>query len=235
MKYRPEIDGLRAIAASFVVLFHFFPQAFSNGYLGVDLFFVISGYVITAQLQVQMHSGTFRFARFYARRVRRILPLTMVVTAGTMLAGYFLLLKPDFEKLAESAFATSTFWANIYFWRDGGYFGGADKLKPLLHMWSLAVEEQFYIIFPAIVWLFVMRFGMSSRTLIFVIATLVMGSLLTYVVLNAVGGTSPAFFLMPTRAWQFGLGALAAILVAKDLPRTSQTGSLVALLLVLSV
>ena len=213
-RYRVEIDGLRAIAVCFVILFHFFPNLFPIGYLGVDLFFVISGYVITTQLQAKMRDSSFSFANFYTRRIKRILPLTFLVLAVTVSFGSVILLKADFARLIDSAFATATFWANIFFWRDGGYFGDADKLKPLLHMWSLAVEEQFYIVFPAIFWFLIACLKMRPVPLVVSVMVLALLSLGGYLGLNYIGGGSPAFFMMPTRAWQFGFGALAALIVA---------------------
>ena len=206
-RYRVEIDGLRAIAVCFVILFHFFPNLFPIGYLGVDLFFVISGYVITTQLQAKMRDSSFSFANFYTRRIKRILPLTFLVLAVTVSFGSVILLKADFARLIDSAFATATFWANIFFWRDGGYFGDADKLKPLLHMWSLAVEEQFYIVFPAIFWFLIACLKMRPVPLVVSVMVLALLSLGGYLGLNYIGGGSPAFFMMPTRAWQFGFGA----------------------------
>lgn len=181
-----------------------------------------------------MRDGTFSFSNFYKRRIQRILPLTFVVTAGAVFFGYFILLQPDFEGLVESAFATSTFWANIFFWRDGGYFGGEDKLKPLLHMWSLSVEEQFYIVFPAIFWILIVWRRMSSIKLLSTVGFLIVLSFLAYIGLRQAGGWSPAFFLMPTRAWQFGFGALAALFVANSLQRNSIFASTAALIVLMS-
>ena len=231
--YRAEIDGLRAIAAMAVLVFHFFPDRLPSGYLGVDLFFVISGYVITNQLQKNLTDNSFSFAEFYKRRIRRILPLTFVVTTVTLFAAAFILLRPDFEAASKSAFATSTFWANIFFWRDGGYFGGADKLKPLLHMWSLAVEEQFYILFPALLWLLVAKFRIGPRLLIAALLGLTLLSFAAYIALIQIGGATPAFFLMPTRAWQFGVGAAIALAVGYGYARKSAAMPAVALVAML--
>lgn len=231
--YRSEIDGLRALAALAVLLFHFFPEMLPSGYLGVDLFFVISGYVITNFLVIDMEDKSFKFSNFYERRVKRILPLTFVVTTVTLIASYFIQLQPDFKISSLSAISTSTFWANIYFWRDGGYFGGADKLKPLLHMWSLAVEEQFYIFFPALLWALITRCGLSVIALIGALSALAIGSFVAFIALNHLGGSSPAFFLMPTRIWQFGIGAIVALLVGYELSNKSVAWSAIALLFVL--
>lgn len=213
VKYRDEIDGLRAIAVCFVIAFHFFPTEVPRGYLGVDLFFVISGYVITAQLYVQLNDNRFSFRSFYARRIKRILPLAFFVILVVVLAGRLILLSPDFNRLSESAFAAATFWANIYYWLDGGYFSAADKLKPLLHMWSLSVEEQFYIFYPLVLWVTIGVLRMRLVATVGVLAVLSVGSLATFLYLESIGGSNPAFFLMPSRAWQFGLGALAALAV----------------------
>lgn len=213
MRYRTEIDGLRAIAVWLVLLFHFLPETVPLGFLGVDLFFAISGYVITGQLLGQMDQGRFSFRAFYARRIKRILPLSFVVVSVTMIAGAAILLHADFVGLTKSAFASSTFWANIFFWRDGGYFGGSDKLKPLLHMWSLSVEEQFYVVFPLVLWLVlgVAKWGEKAiLSVFFVLSGLSLGAYLAFI---QIGGNNPAFFLMPTRAWQFGAGALAVFVV----------------------
>lgn len=232
MRYRTEIDGLRAIAVLMVLLFHFFHNAFSQGYLGVDVFFVISGYVITAQIHQQMLSGTFTFLGFFARRVKRILPLVFFVLLVTVVAGYFVLLPADFERMMASAFAVSTFWANVFFWLDGGYFGGADKLKPLLHMWSLSVEEQFYIVFPFLMWVFVHGLRLRSHAVIAALLGLTLASLGIYFFLRSIGGGNPAFFLMPSRAWQFGLGAIAALLATQGRIQTSRIVAELAIVMV---
>jgi peptidoglycan/LPS O-acetylase OafA/YrhL len=228
MTYRAEIDGLRAIAVSLVLLFHFFPASAGYGYVGVDLFFVISGYVITRQILPDLLEGSFSFAGFFARRIRRILPLVFCAILVTLAVGALLLLPTDFTRLTRSAFAVGTFWSNIFFWQDGGYFGGADKLKPLLHMWSLSVEEQFYIVFPAVLWLLA-RMG-RRRPGVLLAGTLVISlvSLAAYAGLHAIGGATPAFFLMPSRVWQFGIGACLAILMhqgrLRPMPILAATG-----------
>ena len=194
MSYRKDIDGLRAIAVLLVLLFHFFQNSFSRGYLGVDVFFVISGYVITMQIYQQILNGSFSFSSFFVRRVKRILPLVFFVLMVTVIVGYFFLLPADFGRLMNAAFAVSTFWANVFFWLDGGYFGGADKLKPLLHMWSLSVEEQFYIIFPFLMWVFMFGLRMKSHSVVFAIGSLTIASFVSYYYLHSIGGRNPRFF-----------------------------------------
>ena len=145
--YRPDIDGLRAIAVLSVVFYHA-GLGFPGGYVGVDVFFVISGYLITALIVKDLERGSFSMASFWERRIRRIFPALAVMVAVTCVAGWFLLLPEDLAKLGASVIAQALLVSNFYFWRTTNYFGGANEEKPLLHTWSLAVEEQFYLIFP---------------------------------------------------------------------------------------
>ena len=147
LSYRPDIDGLRAIAVLSVVFYHA-GLGFPGGYVGVDVFFVISGYLITSLILKDLERGSFSMAHFWERRIRRIFPALAVMVAVTCLAGWFLLLPEDLAKLGASVIAQSLLVSNFYFWRTTNYFGGANEEKPLLHTWSLAVEEQFYLIFP---------------------------------------------------------------------------------------
>ena len=147
MNYRTDIDGLRAVAVLSVVFYHA-ELGFPGGYVGVDVFFVISGYLITALILKDLERGSFSMANFWERRIRRIFPALAVMVAATMLAGWFLLLPDDLAKLGASVIAQSLLVSNFYFWRTTNYFGGANEEKPLLHTWSLAVEEQFYLVFP---------------------------------------------------------------------------------------
>jgi peptidoglycan/LPS O-acetylase OafA/YrhL len=147
LNYRPDIDGLRAIAVLSVVFYHA-GLGFPGGYVGVDVFFVISGYLITALILKDLERGSFSMANFWERRIRRIFPALAVMVAVTCVAGWFLLLPDDLAKLGASVIAQSLLVSNFYFWRTTNYFGGANEEKPLLHTWSLAVEEQFYLIFP---------------------------------------------------------------------------------------
>lgn len=141
MRYRPEIDGLRAIAVVPVILFHAGFPAFSGGFVGVDVFFVISGYLITSTIVKDLEEGRFSFARFYERRARRILPALFVVVIFCVPFAWALMLPQDLERFAESVASVVLFASNILFWRQSGYFEPATDLRPLLHTWSLAVEE----------------------------------------------------------------------------------------------
>jgi len=202
-KYRAEIDGLRAVAILPVVLFHADYDIFSGGYVGVDIFFVISGYLITSILVRQLDAGSFHFADFWERRARRILPAATVVMFVTLVAGWFILLPDDLESLGLSAGFQACFSSNIYFWRDSGYFSPAVETKPLLHTWSLAVEEQFYFIFPVL--LFVLsKFLKTWRT--WCIAALIVASF----ALSVVGSFNcpvACFYLLPMRGWELLIGS----------------------------
>lgn len=210
MKYRADIDGLRAVAVAPVVLFHAGIETFSGGFVGVDVFFVISGYLITGIILDEMRAGTFSVLAFYERRARRILPALFVVMAFTLAAAWFILLPIGYQSLAKSALSTTAFASNIYFWRQTGYFAGASEMLPLLHTWSLAVEEQFYIGFPLLL-LLLLRWGQRMLALLTVAATLASFALSAWALDNT---PSAAFYLIPTRAWELSLGALLALGVA---------------------
>ena len=210
MDYRREIDGLRALAVTAVVLYHFLPSTFDYGYLGVDVFFVISGFLITLYIYEEFSIGKFSLIFFYQRRIRRILPVTLFVLFISSVLASFILIGVDYNRFVESLIASLTFTSNIYFWRDGGYFGQADSLKPLLHIWSLSVEEQYYLFFP-FVFLMILKFSKSLKTNLLGVCFLSLGSFLFYLYMLKIGGANPAFFLMPFRAWEFGVGSIAAL------------------------
>lgn len=148
--YRPDIDGLRAVAVLAVVLNHLSSNLVPGGFVGVDVFFVISGYLITGIIGREIDEGRFTFARFYERRARRIFPALFAMLAATLTAGYFLLLPSDYVRAFQGALVTVFFASNLMLWKQqAGYFEATDvKLDPMLHTWSLAVEEQFYVLFP---------------------------------------------------------------------------------------
>ncbi len=146
-KYRPDVDGLRAVAVVLVLLFHA-GLGFQGGFIGVDVFFVISGYLITGLILRQQEAGIFSLRTFWIRRIRRIVPAATVMAVGVLLAGSVLLLPEDYVEVAESVVAQQFILSNVYFWQSTGYFEGPADLQPMLHTWSLAVEEQFYLVFP---------------------------------------------------------------------------------------
>ncbi len=145
MKYRPEVDGLRALAVVPVIFFHAGFASFEGGFVGVDVFFVISGYLITSILLREAETGTFSLTRFYERRARRILPALVFVVAACIPVAWMTMEPVEMKDFAQSVVAVSVFLSNVFFWLESGYFDAASELKPLLHTWSLAVEEQFYI------------------------------------------------------------------------------------------
>src|SRR5215203_4067774 len=151
-KYRADIDGLRAVAILPVILFHAGVPGFSGGYVGVDVFLVISGFLITQLLLHDLATDRFSIARFYERRIRRIFPALFALLAVVTVLASWLLLPQDLVDYGRSAIATSLFVSNIDFWEHAGYFARAAEETPLLHTWSLAVEEQFYIFFPLFLW-----------------------------------------------------------------------------------
>ena len=207
--YRPDIDGLRAVAVLAVVLHHLSASLVPGGYVGVDVFFVISGYLITRIISREMEEGTFTFARFYERRARRIFPALFAVLAVTLVACYFLLLPSDYAATLRGALGTLFFSSNIIFWRDmaEGYFAATDVgLNPLLHTWSLAVEEQFYVFFPFSL-LLCYRFFRRHTVLVLVGCTLVS---LAGAALLVRSKSVAVFFLSPFRAWELLVGSLLA-------------------------
>ena len=207
--YRPDIDGLRAIAVLSVIGYHLGHRFFPGGFLGVDIFFVISGYLITSILWREVVDGRFSVARFYDRRIRRIMPALLAVLAVTTVAALLVLLPADLIGYARSLIATLLFAANVYFWRDTDYFARLAEQKPLLHMWSLGIEEQFYILFPLV--LLLLRRA-PNRMVVGVLGAIAVVSFAGNAFALSIGGDSPAFFLLPTRAWELSVGALLALL-----------------------
>lgn len=218
MKYRAEIDGLRAIAVVPVILFHAGFHLFSGGFVGVDVFFVISGYLITTIILSEKEQGKFSIVNFYERRARRILPVLFFIMALCLPFAWFLLLSSHFKDFSESLIAVSLFSSNILFWMEKGYWGAANELKPLLHTWSLAVEEQYYVLFPIFLML-VWRFKNHWRIALFSFLALV-----SFILAEWAAHHKPTanFFLLPTRWWELAIGAGIAIyfLYKKNEPRT---------------
>ena len=142
--YRPDIDGLRAVAVIAVVIYHAFPRMLGGGFVGVDVFFVISGFLISGIVLNGLSGGTFTFAEFYRRRIRRIFPALTIVLIALLALGWFVMLPDEYRQLGKHAAASAGFVSNIVLWKEAGYFDTVSTRKPLLHLWSLGIEEQFY-------------------------------------------------------------------------------------------
>jgi len=204
-RYRPDIDGLRAVAVLSVVLFHAFPMALPGGFVGVDVFFVISGYLISKGLFEGILQGHFDIVAFYERRIRRIFPALLVVLTSCLVAGWFLLLASEYEQLGKHAAAGAAFASNLVLWSESGYFDVAAETKPLLHLWSLGIEEQFYLIWPLVLWAaWRFRFSMLVTIAVLLIASFALN--ITTVSENPVA----AFYSPQTRFWELLAGALLA-------------------------
>ena len=233
MQYRSEIDGLRAVAVIPVILFHAGINAFSGGYVGVDIFFVISGYLITSIILSEISNQNFSLISFYERRARRILPALFFVMFFCLPFAWFWLMPHELKGFSQSLVAVTSFSSNIYFWMTTGYFETAAELRPLLHTWSLAVEEQYYLVFPIFLVLG-MRWGRNK-----VIPILIFIAGLSLFSAQFMLATRPAltFYLLPTRIWELLLGGLIAFYPQissqdKRLGLMGELGSMVGLALI---
>ena len=211
--YRADIDGLRAVAVLAVVLFHALPAYVPGGFVGVDVFFVISGYLITGLVTARLRAGRFGFADFYARRIRRLFPALVAVLAATWALGYALLYADEFARLGRHLAGGAGFLSNAVLYSESGYFDTASRAKPLLHLWSLAIEEQFYLLWPALLWWATRRAWPLARCI---------GGLclLSFVVNLLCVARDPAlaFYAPWTRGWELFAGAWLA---AADRPALS--------------
>lgn len=231
MKYRPEIDGLRAAAILPVVFYHAGFSGLSGGFVGVDIFFVLSGYLISSILLLEYKAGRFSLLRFYERRIRRILPALFTIQIVAALLAWFFLLPKAMEAFGRSILGVLTFSSNHHFFEQSDYFDVSSELKPLLHTWSLAVEEQFYIVFPL---LFLLLIPAGSRVVTVGLMFLVGASLFASQWMLQTD-PSAAFFLLPFRAWELGIGCLAALwLTERETVKGHQIASMVGLFMVLS-
>lgn len=202
--YRPDIDGLRGVSIILVAVYHAFPNFLPSGFIGVDIFFTISGFLISGIILRQLAAGRFRFWDFYAKRIKRIFPALFLMLSGCLLAGWLLLFPNEWEQLGKHLFGGSFFVSNLFLMKEGGYFDAGIK-KPLLHLWSLGIEEQFYIVWPVLLaasWKF-------RRSTLLVVFTMFCLSLIA-----SIGGTKLqpryAFFFPATRFWELALGAILA-------------------------
>lgn len=230
--YRADIDGLRAIAVLSVVIFHAFPTFLQGGFVGVDVFFVISGFLITSIILKQVAVSTFSLSHFYANRIRRIFPALLLVLIFCLVIGWFSLTADEYKQLGFHAAGGALFIDNFIFWRESGYFDNPAETKPLLHLWSLAIEEQFYLVWPLVL-VFILRYTKAVAR-VFMILTL---TSLAYSAWKV--GVNPIadFFSPLTRAWELLLGGLLAYALFKNVTlKTSQgnIASMAGLLLIAS-
>jgi peptidoglycan/LPS O-acetylase OafA/YrhL len=206
-KYRPDIDGLRAIAVLSVMMYHAFPAALRGGFVGVDIFFVISGFLICTIIFKGLESNQFSFIDFYSRRVRRIFPALVAVLLTTFVLGWFILYQDEYRQLGKHIAGSAGFVSNFVLWRESGYFDAAAETKPLLHIWSLGIEEQFYIVFPMLAWL-LWRARLNALSVV-----ILLGVISFALNLKSVGGDAAMTFYMPqTRAWELSIGSTLALL-----------------------
>lgn len=219
MSYRPDIDGLRAVAIIFVVIYHAFPKLLPGGYIGVDIFFVISGYLIGKVLFHEIGKANFSFIDFYSRRIRRILPTLLIVLIVFLVFGWFVLLSEEYKKINAHTIGAITFTSNYLLWNEHGYFDSKAYSKPLLHLWSLAIEMQFYILFPLALW-----FGKKLSFNLFKL-TVILGFISFLLNLDQLRrGAGVADFYSPqTRFWELLIGALLGYL---NLIRNSDNSSI---------
>jgi peptidoglycan/LPS O-acetylase OafA/YrhL len=204
-KYRPDIDGLRAVAVMLVVIFHAFPEAMPGGFIGVDIFFVISGFLITGIIVRELERKRFSLLGFYNRRIRRIFPALIVVLCVTLVLGWLWMLPAAYAQLSGDVLASAAFFANIALLLQSGYFDIESARKPLLHLWSLGIEEQFYLFWPLMLML-------VARLRLNMLAAVAVVGVASFVLNLALIGSNPvaAFYLPFTRAWELLAGAALA-------------------------
>ncbi len=205
ISYRPDIDGLRAIAILIVVIFHAFPQLIPGGFIGVDIFFVISGYLITSNILKSMIENRFTLIDFYVRRIKRIFPALLVVLSFCLIVGWFTLFADEYKELGKHISASAGYVLNFLLMRESGYFDRSSDLKPLLHLWSLCIEEQFYLIWPLMLMLTLRN---RINTLFLILLMITISFLLNVLRINEYPVN--VFYMPSSRAWEFLFGSLLA-------------------------
>ena len=203
--YRPDIDGLRAVAVLAVVIFHAFPSSLKGGFIGVDIFFVISGFLISTIIYKGLQTGTFSFADFYSRRIRRIFPALLVVISATLAFGFFILSADEFSRLGKLVAAGIGFVANLVLWSEAGYFDAETATKPLLHLWSLGIEEQFYIIWPLL-----LLFAWKRKFKLLTVISIALALSFIFNILGIRNDPVATFYSPLTRMWELLFGGLLA-------------------------
>jgi peptidoglycan/LPS O-acetylase OafA/YrhL len=204
-KYRADIDGLRALAVLSVVIYHAFPNLLPGGFIGVDVFFVISGYLITGILLKELEAGSFSILKFYIRRIRRIFPALLLVLVACLVFGWYVLFDDEYKQLGKHVFAGAGFISNIALWREVGYFDTVAESKPLLHLWSLGIEEQFYLFWPIALWV-----GFRFRKLAVWVFSLMIVLSLCDAVMKTHTDLTAAFYSPVTRFWELAVGGALA-------------------------
>ena len=231
LSYRSEIDGLRAVAVLPVILFHTGLHWMPGGYVGVDIFFVISGFLITGILMRELEAGKFSILKFYERRARRILPALFFVMAVTAVLATTFMLPYELRDFGRSMIAVIAFISNIFFWDEANYFATAAERLPLLHTWSLSVEEQFYILFPIALWFFwnYWRRGLVPAMVVITLSSLVLAEVMVH------RSPSTAFYLLPTRGWELLSGSLTSIYLSRRGAVNRATGEVIGIVGLLAI
>ena len=213
-EYRPDIDGLRAFAVICVIIFHTNNDWLSGGFVGVDMFFVISGYIITSMMFTDITNKNFSFKIFYLKRIKRILPLFYTVSLSSIVLAWFIFAPDDLISLSDSLRYGSSFISNVYFERHSGYFAPASETLPLLHIWSLSIEEQFYLIWPILLFVSIKFFRKNILLLIMSLLVLIGCVYSQYL---SVIQPSKAYYLIQSRYFELLLGALVAVLLKMEM------------------
>jgi peptidoglycan/LPS O-acetylase OafA/YrhL len=203
--YRPDIDGLRAVAVLLVVFHHAFPQVLKGGFIGVDVFFVISGFLISTIIFQSLEQGAFSFLDFYKRRVKRIFPALSLVLIASFVCGWFVLLPADYKQLGKHMAAGAAFVSNFAFWSESGYFDSGSKLKPLLHLWSLGIEEQYYIFWP-----FIVLYAWKRKISLFKVCLVLLALSFAINIFTAKNNAVAAFYSPMSRFWELLIGSVLA-------------------------
>lgn len=203
--YRPDIDGLRAVAVLLVVIHHAFPQVLKGGFIGVDVFFVISGFLISTIIFQSLEQGAFSFLDFYKRRVKRIFPALSLVLIASFVCGWFVLLPADYKQLGKHMAAGAAFVSNFAFWNESGYFDSGSKLKPLLHLWSLGIEEQYYIFWP-----FIVLYAWKRKISLFKVCLVLLALSFAINIFTAKNNAVAAFYSPLSRFWELLIGSVLA-------------------------
>lgn len=221
--YRADIDGLRAIAVLAVLCFHAFPDLLHGGFVGVDIFFVISGYLISKHIWEALAAGHYSIKTFYARRVRRIFPALAIVLFACLAMGWVILAPGEYEQLGKHVTAGTLFVSNLVFWKEAGYFDNAADTKPLLHLWSLGIEEQFYIVWPLLLAFFWRNTRFFAAGFL-----LVLGASLVYSVMLVQHDVTADFYSPLTRFWELAVGAGVAYLLAEQFSHSDRQRNVIA-------